>query len=49
MLPLINSATTSGIAGSGGDTGGDEGASLPSQTEVWFVLFILCKKKILMK
>lgn len=44
MLPLIISATTSGTDGSGGDTDADDvGARLPSQTEVWSVLFILCK------
>lgn len=47
MLPLISSATTSGMAGSGGDTAADnEAAILPSQTEVWLVLFILCKTSI---
>lgn len=41
MLPLTNSATTSGMTGSGGDTGGEDGgARLPRQTEVWDVLFI---------
>lgn len=47
MLPLINSATTSGMAGSGGDTDGDdEGARLPSQTEVLFAHFVLCRNNI---
>lgn len=43
---MINSAATSGMVGSGGDTDGDvEGATSPSQTKMSFVLFILCKKK----
>lgn len=47
MLPLIISATTSGTDGSGGDTDADDvGARLPSQTELWSVIFILHKMSI---